>query len=117
MELRELVDALLRFDALFARQWIADATRDGIKWTSIPPPAGLDAVGMAVAAGVIELLAERAHESPPSWTTTVGPAPRPIFLVRAAETMPRLRQQCETEAPLPLKRRRLLAPAEFLKVA
>ena len=35
----------------------------------------------------------------------------------AAETMPRLRRACETEGPEPLRRRRLLAPPEFLTSA
>ena len=36
MDLRDLVHALLGFDALTARQWIADAQRSGFVWTQVP---------------------------------------------------------------------------------
>ena len=45
------------------------------------------------------------------------PAPRRLFLVRAASSMPRLRSLCEREGPEPLRRRGLLAPPEFLSIA
>jgi hypothetical protein len=117
MDLRDLVRALLRFDALAARQWLADAERSGLVWAEIPAPAGLDATGLAVAAGVVELLASRADQAAPAWTAAVPPAPQRLFLVRAALTMPRLRAACEREGPEPLRRRGLLAPPDFLSVA
>jgi hypothetical protein len=40
-----------------------------------------------------------------------------VFLVRAAESMPRLRRLCEEQSPEPLRRRRLLAPPDFLTAA
>lgn len=117
MDLRDLVRALLRFDALAARQWLADALRSGVVWTNVPAPVGLDATELATAAGVVELLAGRAAQAPPPWAADVPPAPRQLFLVRAASTMPRLRSLCEREGPEPLRRRGLLAPPEFLSVA
>jgi hypothetical protein len=117
MDLRNLVHALLRFDALTARQWLADAQRSGLVWAEIPAPEGLDATELATAAGVVELLAERTGQPPPDWAARVPPAPERLFLVRAAESMPRLRFLCESEGPEPLRRRGLLAPPEFLSVA
>ncbi|HVT59578.1 MAG TPA: hypothetical protein VHR45_14395 [Thermoanaerobaculia bacterium] len=117
MDLNDLVEAILRFDALGARQWLADAARSGFVWSEVPAPAGLDATARAVAAGVVELLASRSGQSPPAWTAAIPPAPRSLFLVRAAATMPRLRALCEREAPEPLRRRGLLAPPDFLSVA
>ncbi len=72
-------------------------------WSEIPRPVGWSALELSVAAGVIELMAARAQQSPPSWTATVGEAPAPVYLVRAAETMRRLRQSCETEGPESLR--------------
>jgi hypothetical protein len=86
-------------------------------WAEVPAPAGLDATGLATAAGVAELLASRAGQPAPSWTATVPPAPERRFLVRAAATMPRLRAACEREGPEPLRRRGLLAPPDFLSIA
>lgn len=53
-------------------------------------------------------------------TTILGgvpAAPRTLFLVRSAATMPRLRTACEQEGPEPLRRRGLLAPPGFLTMA
>jgi hypothetical protein len=117
MDLHDLIIALLAGDALFARQWVADAARAQVAWDRIAAPVGLDPSGMAVAAGIVEMLAERAGHVPPSWTASVPPAPEPVFLVRAARSMPRLRQSCEENGPLGLRRRRILAPADFLTAA
>jgi hypothetical protein len=117
MDLHDLVNALLRFDALSARQWLADALRSKLVWKDIPAPTGLDATEAAVAAGVAELLAARAGQPAPDWTAAVQGSPAKIFLVQAAATMPRLRLLCETEGPEPLRRRGLFAPPDFLTVA
>jgi hypothetical protein len=116
MQIRALIDALMSFDALRARQWVADAKRMPISWAEVARPAGMDAQQLAVAAGVIELLAERSGQSSPSWTAEVAASPKRIYLVRAAESMPRLRQLCEEEGPEPLRRRQIMAPPEFLSV-
>jgi hypothetical protein len=117
VDLRDLVRALLLFEALTARQWLADAARAGFIWSEVPSPDGLDATERAVAAGVAELLAERAGQPPPPWAAAIPPAPKSQFLVRSAATMPRLRAMCEREGPEPLRRRGLLAPPDFLTIA
>jgi hypothetical protein len=117
MDLRELVTVLMSRDALAARQWTADALRAGFDWSTVPEPGGLDPVERAVAAGVVELLAARSDRPAPQWTAAVPPSPRPFFLVKAAESMPRLRRTCEEEGPWSLRRRGILAPPEFLTAA
>ncbi len=117
MDLKDLVRALLGFDTLTARQWLADAQRSGFDWTQVPSPLGLDATELATAAGVAELLAARTGQTPPNWAAAVPAAPERLFLVRAAASMPRLRSLCELEGPEPLRRRGLLAPPEFLSIA
>lgn len=117
MHLEDLVRALLNFEALAVRQWLADAQRSGFVWTEVPPPLGLDATELATAAGVAELLAARMGQPPPVWAASVPPAPEELYLVRSASSMPRLRSLCEREGPEPLRRRGLLAPPEFLSIA
>jgi hypothetical protein len=117
VRLEDLVDALLCHDQLAARQWVADAGREKFEWRNVPVPSGLDAIGLAVGAGVAELLASRAGQTPPDWTAAVPALPEPFLLVEAAARMPRLRQLCELEGPEPLRKRRLLAPPEFLTAA
>jgi hypothetical protein len=117
MNLSDLVRALLSFEALIARQWVADSLRQGVVWATIPEPTDLDPQGLGVAAGVAELLAARAGQAPPPWTSAVEVAPTQVCLVKAARTMPRLRRLCEQEGPEQLRRRGILAPPEFLQVA
>jgi hypothetical protein len=109
VDLRDLVKALLQFETLTARQWLADAARSGFIWSDVPSPDGLDEMESAVAAGVAELLAARAGQPPPPWAAAIPPAPKTLFLVRSAATMPRLRAACEQDGPEPLRRRGLLA--------
>ena len=117
MELPDLVRALLARDALKARQWAADAERASMIWTEIPRPVGLSPLEMAVAAGIVELFASRSDQTPPSWTATIGSAPDSLYLVRASETMPRLRLSCETDGPERLRVRRIYAPPDFMTAA
>lgn len=117
MDLHDLVQALVHRDALRVRQWVADARRESLVWNEIPRPVGWSALELSVAAGVMELLAERSQQVPPPWTAMVGEAPVPVYLVSAAETMVRLRRSCETDGPESLRRRRIYAPPEFLTFA
>jgi hypothetical protein len=117
MEIGNLIEALMNFDALRARQWVADAGRLPIRWAEVPRPVGLDPVHMAVTAGVVEMLAQRSGQQTPSWTAEIAPSPHQIYLVRSAQSMPRLRRLCEEEGPEPLRRRQILAPPQFLTVA
>jgi hypothetical protein len=117
MDILDLVKALLAYDTLAVRQWLAGAERSNFAWSQVPPPLGLDPTASALAASVTELLAFRSGQTPPEWTAQVPPAPERIFLVRAARTMPRLRELCEREGPIPLRRRGFLAPPEFLTFA
>lgn len=117
MEIADLVRALLAYDGLAARQWVADALQEGIEWSRVPAPRMSEPLEIVIAAAVVELLAERAGQSPPEWTHAVPAAPEPVFLIRAAASMPRTRRLCEEEGPEPLRRRRLLAPPDFLTIA
>lgn len=117
MDLKELVDALMSFDSLRARQWVADAAAISLEWPELASPDGLNGEELAVAAGVAELLAQRANQQAPAWTSEVPQSPTKVWLVRWADSMPRLRRLCEQEGPEPLRRRQVLAPPEFLTVA
>ena len=117
MELAELVDALVACDAIRCRSWLAAATRTGFDWSRVPELRGVDALSLAVAAGVVEMMAEREQRPAPAWTSRVPASPRPMFLIRAADSMPRLRRLCEEEGPWPLRRRGIFAPPEFLTAA
>lgn len=82
MDLRDLVWALLRHDTLAARLWVADARRTRTQWSEVARP-DLGPLELAVAAGLAEMLAARAGQAPPTWTTFVPAAPEPVYLLRA----------------------------------
>ena len=117
MNVRNLVTALLAGDLLTARQWVADALRDGVQWEKLDRPSQLSAREMSVAAGVIELLAARSGAAPPAWTRTIGAVAESIVLDPGLEQMPRSFERARTAGPEPLRRRNIVALPDFLDVA
>ena len=117
MDFSDLVHAVLTYDALTARQWVTDSLRMEMNWSLVPLPRALDALEASVAAGLAEMLASRVGQAAPGWAHSIQATTKPVWLVKAASTMPRLRQLCEEEGPEPLRRRGILAPPDFLRVA
>ena len=117
VKLEELAEAVLRRESLLARSLSQDFLRETKDLHAVPQPAVEDKRLLVAAAAIIELLAARSHQEPPDWTGDIGPLTEPIFLVEAAERMTRLRTLCETQAPEPLRKRRLYAPPNFLTFA
>jgi hypothetical protein len=72
---------------------------------------------LAAAASLVELLALRLRQTPPPWTKDVGALPEPVYLLKAATSMKRLRELCEAESPEPLRKRGFYAPPNFLEFA
>lgn len=116
MDIRDLVEALQADDLLSARQWVKDAYRMGLSFPDLPRPQGLDAERLAAAASLVELLSGRAGKLPPAWTAEVPPAPGEVWLDRALEGIPFLKERCLTDAPPALKRRNVYALPDFLSV-
>ena len=117
MDLRELVDALAAGDALRARVLMREAQVRQHDWSATVMPIGMDRNGLAIAAGVVELVCQRERLQPPPWTARVEAADADVFLVRSTQSMPRLRRLCILEGPWPLRRRRIFVPPEFLSAA
>lgn len=117
MTLDELAVALLEADNLRLRSLLQDALRENPDITTWPQPVSTDIRIRAAAASLAELCAERYSQPPPWWTERVESLPEPMFVVRSAATMKRLRRLCETESPLPLRKRGFYAPPGFLDSA
>jgi hypothetical protein len=115
--LEDMARAALEGDALKLRSLVQDWLQTAPRLVDAVCPATGDAAVLAVSASLAELLAERTGQAAPTWTRGIGALPQAVFLVRAAATMPRLRRMCEAESPLPLKRRNLFAPADYLRFA
>ena len=114
VQLEQIAVAILRGDALGARSLVQDWTNTPLEQRDSRRPQTHDKQVLAVAASIAELLAERSGQMPPEWTKSVAPLAEPLFLVRAARTMPRMRTHCERETPAPLRKRRLFAPPNYL---
>lgn len=117
MDVRELVRSILDGDLLSARQWVSDARREPLAWNTIAMPTGVSSKELTVAAAILELLADRSGDEPPSWTSTVGATQEPLILDPGLETMPRSYARAKDDAPGPLRRRNLVALPDFLDVA
>jgi len=110
MRVDELAVALRKREALLARCLFAQF--HDVDPRDIEEPALPSALDRAIAASVVELLAERTGRSAPSWTARVAPLPNEFVLVtvRLPEKLARLRQ----ETPRALRVRNLVAPESFL---
>jgi hypothetical protein len=107
--------AALFGETLQLRQLAQDLTADPQGITRLAPPTSGDHTLRAIAASLVELLASRAGVAPPAWASSVPGLPNALYLVKAAGGMSRLRASCERESPEPLKKRNLLAPANYLQ--
>lgn len=117
MDIRDLVRALLNYEPLAARQWVLDFSTSAGRWSDVEPPVDANAEELSLAAALVEMMAARAGELSPSWTSEVKAGPRAVFLVKSAERMPRLRSICQEQGPEPLRRRQFFAPPDFLTYA
>ena len=113
----EIARAALSGDSLQTRSLTQDFLREQKHLQDVPQPQTTDPRVLALSAGLAELFAGRTNQSPPAWTKSVGAVNEPIFLVKSALTMKRLRELCETEALLPLRNRKLYAPPNYLEFA
>ncbi|MFL6281255.1 MAG: hypothetical protein ACJ731_14155 [Vicinamibacterales bacterium] len=117
MDLHELVDSVLSGELLRARQWVADARRDNVRWESIAFPAGMDRRSLVVTAALLELFAGRAGGNPPPWTNDVGALDDVVVLDPGLETMRRSFAYAKEHGPVSLLKRNLVALPDFLNVA
>ncbi len=115
--IEQLAEAALSGESLRLRSLTQDFLREHPSLSDYPKPETNDSRLLAAAASLVELLALRLRQTPPPWTEDVGALPEPIYLLKAAARMKRLRALCETEAPEPLRKRGFYAPPNFLEFA
>jgi hypothetical protein len=117
ISIEQLAEAAIGGEALLLRSLTQDLLRERPKLRDVPRPGTIDFTTLAAAASLLELLAERMQQEPPAWTLEVGALPEPIHLLKASATMKHLRELCEQQAPLPLRKRGFYAPPNFLESA
>jgi hypothetical protein len=113
--LEQIARTALSGDALATRSLLQDWLVTNPSFADAPPPSTGDEIETALSAALIELFSLRCGQTPPAWAATIGPSPRPVHLLRSAKTMRRLREICEAESPLPLRRRHFYAPSNYLE--
>ena len=115
--IEQLAEAALNGDSLRLRGLTQDLLREYPSLTDYPKPETDDSNILAAAASLLELFSFRLRQAPPVWTKDIGALSEPIYLLKAAASMKRLRVLCETQAPEPLRKRGLYAPPNFLEFA
>lgn len=117
VQIEQLAEAALKGEGVILRSLVQDFFRENPSLVDIPKPAVNDRRVLAASASLLELFSSRLKQDAPHWTREVGPLTEPIFLLKAAATMKRLRQLCETESPEPLRKRGFYAPPNYLEFA
>jgi hypothetical protein len=117
VRIEQLAEAAINHDALLLRSLTQDLRRERPNLREYSKPTAVNFEILAAAASLIELLAQRLNQEPPSWTKDVGALPEPIHLVKSALTMKHLRVLCEEHSPEPLRKRGFYAPPNFLESA
>lgn len=113
--IEEIAKAALQGESLLVRSLTQDFLRYQPQFASIAQPVTDDEQVLALSAAFIELFAKRSNQLAPAWTAKIGPVAQPIFLLKAAQRMKRLRELCEAESPEPLRRRHLYATPDYLE--
>lgn len=117
VRVEQISQAALSGDSLQTRSLTQDFLREHKDFANLPEPQTTDGRVLALSASLAELFAVRRNQTAPAWTKSVGAVNEPIFLVKSALTMKRLRELCETESPLPLRKRKFFAPPNYLEFA
>jgi hypothetical protein len=115
--IEQMAEAALNGESLLLRSLTQDLLREQPSLSECPKPQTNDSRLLAAAASLVELFALRLGQTPPQWAKDVGALPEPIHLLKAAASMKRLRELCETESPEPLRKRGFYAPPNFLEFA
>ncbi|CAN5841317.1 hypothetical protein BH10CHL1_BH10CHL1_13840 [soil metagenome] len=117
VKIEEIAEAALHGESLLVRSMTQDFLRHNPRFVDISRPVTTNESVLALSAAFLELFAARSNQPAPSWTAKIGPVAQPIFLLKAAKQMKRLRELCEAESPEPLRQRRLYATPDYLEFA
>jgi hypothetical protein len=116
-KIEQIAAAALAGDALLVRSLAQDFLQEHPDLSNVKQPATNDIQLLAATAALLELFALRTGQEAPAWTKQIGPTPEPVYLVKSAASMKRLRALCEAESPAPLRKRQFFAPPNYLEFA
>lgn len=110
MRVDDLATALRARDALQARVLYSELAQSDA--AMIETPSLTDALDLAIAASITELIARRTRKVAPDWTRSVPTLAEPFALVSI--TLPSRFARLQLESPPELRARNLVAPENFL---
>lgn len=117
VQIEQIAKAALEQESLEVRSLVQEFLRSQPQLVNIPRPKIDDESILAMSAALLELLALRTGQIPPTWTATIGPVKEPVYLLKSVAQMKRLQQLCHQESPEPLRKRRFYAPPDYLAFA
>jgi hypothetical protein len=117
VQIEQIAKAALQQESLKVRSLTQDFLRNQPALVDVPPPVTDDISVLAMSAALLELMALRTGQTPPDWTSAVGPVTEPFYLLKSAAQMNRLQQLCRQESPEPLRKRSFYAPPDYLAFA
>jgi len=117
VQIEQLATAALQRDSLRLRSLVQDLSRSKMTLADVARPQTEDESVLAMSAALLELLALRTGQPPPSWTAAIGPIKEPFYLLKSVAYMKRLQQLCRQESPIPLRKRNFYAPPDYLAFA
>jgi hypothetical protein len=116
-QIEQIAKVALQRESLILRSLVQEFLRNQPVLADVSPPQTEDQTVVAMSAALLELFAVRTGQKPPTWTASIGPVAEPIYLLKAAAQMKRLKQLCFQESPDPLRKRNFYAPPDFLVFA
>lgn len=117
VQIEQIAKAALDQDSLLTRSLVQEFLHTQPSLLNIPHPQTEDNAILSLSAALLELLALRTDQLPPNWTAMIGPVKEPVYLLKSAVQMKRLRQLCQQESPEPLRKRKFYAPPDYLAFA
>ena len=117
VQIEQIAQAALQRESLLLRSLVQEFLRHQPILAEISLPKTETQEVIAMSAALLELLALRTDQQPPTWTANIGPVAEPIYLLKAAAQMRRLKQLCFHESPEPLRKRKFYAPPDYLAFA
>jgi hypothetical protein len=116
-QIEQIAKVALQRESLILRSLVQEFLRNQPVLADDSPPQTEDQIVVAMSAALLELLALRTGQNPPAWTASIGPVAEPVYLLKAAAQMKRLKQLCFQESPEPLRKRKFYAPPDYLVFA
>ena len=110
--IEDIAEAALRGDALKTRALWAEFTDSVPSLLGVTKPSTDDHSIVALAASLLELLAERRGEPAPRWVATVAACPSPRYLMTVRTELKRKR--LHKTSPKPLADRNFFASPNYL---